>query len=45
MRLVEVAIKGTWQRSLTNVLDPHPLTILEVVQVDAWRWTIETTLL
>jgi hypothetical protein len=45
VRLVEVCIKGTWQRYLTNVLDPQQVTIIEVVRLYDRRWRIETTFL
>jgi hypothetical protein len=45
LRLVEVFVNRRWQRYLTNVLDPHQLSIVEVVALYDARWSVETTFL
>lgn len=45
MRLVEVFVNGHWQRYLTNVLDPHKLSVVEVVALYDARWRVETVFL
>lgn len=45
VRLIEVHVGGTWQRYLTNVLDPERLSVIEVVAVYEQRWQIETAFL
>lgn len=42
VRLIEVVINGTWYRYLTNVLDPTRLSLVEVVDLYGYRWSIET---
>ena len=42
VRLIEVVINGTWHRYLTNVLDPTRLSLVEVVELYGYRWSIET---
>jgi hypothetical protein len=41
VRVVEVKIGTTWRVYATNVLDPSVLTVADVVDLYARRWTIE----
>lgn len=45
VRLIEVCVAGEWRRYLTNVLDPQQLSIVEVVALYEYRWSIETAFL
>jgi len=45
VRLIEVSVNGAWRRYLTNVLDPQQLSIVEVVALYEYRWSIETSFL
>lgn len=45
VRLVEVRVKGTWRRFLTNILDPTVLSTAEVVDLYGQRWRIEDAFL
>ncbi len=45
LRLVEVQIKGTWHRYLTNVLDPMVLATSDVMDLYEQRWRIEDAFL
>jgi len=45
VRLIEVHVNGAWRRYLTNVLDPQQLSIVEVVALYDYRWSIETSFL
>ncbi len=45
VRLIEVYVDGAWRQYVTNVLDPQRLRIVEVVELYAYRWRIETAFL
>jgi DDE family transposase len=45
VRLIEVWVNGAWRRYLTNVLDPQQLSVVEVVALYDYRWSIETSFL
>jgi Transposase DDE domain len=45
VRLIEVYVNGAWRQYLTNVLDPQRLSIVEVVELYEYRWTIESAFL
>jgi hypothetical protein len=45
VRLVEVQVGTTWRAYLTNVLDPHALTLPDVVDLYGRRWGIESAFL
>lgn len=45
LRLVEVQVRGTWYRYLTNVLDPERLSAQEVCGLYRSRWRIEEAFL
>jgi len=40
-RMVSVLWQGTWDRSLTNVLDPQQLSARQVCELSRRRWRIE----
>jgi Transposase DDE domain len=45
VRLGEVYVGGAWRASLTNVLDPQRLSVVDVVDLYQYRWQIETAFL
>jgi hypothetical protein len=45
LRLVEVELKGTWHRYLTNVRDPMVLSTADVLDLYEQRWRIEDAFL
>jgi hypothetical protein len=45
VRLIEVYVDGAWRQYITNVLDPQRLSIVEVVELYEYRWTVETAFL
>jgi hypothetical protein len=45
VRLIEVYVRDQWRQYLTNVLDPHELSVLEVVALYEQRWQIELAFL
>lgn len=43
VRLVEFTSNGKWWRLITNVLEPKELSVMDMVDLYASRWDIETT--